>query len=391
MSPVARALLSGDPGARLAEAPAPGRALAQVAAEKGREGVAAFRKSLLDGAKPGLKAGATIRTADGRTATFLSRVGDGLAYVRIGIDGFTTLVPISAIEVFDAAGERTSTEVPGGTQGGYPGAGASLDASKVAAFHSSLEGQLLLAKTTISEANAPARLGFFDKASGEGRPKFQQGDRVRHLPSGRHGKFVASASGTHGHVVFDGGEALTCALDDLEPASTAMAGHADVPPFDGDSGRRGMSSQQKVAYFSSQQGQLELSKLVRPSGCSAVGASASPRTSLGAPGPGISPGPEPGGFIEKLNQEIGEAVLRLRRAEAGRGSRPLPLVKAPRSLRPGDFVEHRPTGRRYEFVAQASPTFAHLKTLNGDGAYLPTAELTRISASVIAGYSNCRP
>jgi hypothetical protein len=379
-SPVAREFLRGDNTANLCPTSAAldtGRVVAEVAVQNRYcGGLQDFRKGLLGGRE--LKPGTAIKTSDGRTGTFRAKVGENLALVEIG--GWTSLIPYSALEVFDASGGEASTNVPAGRQGGYPGAGASLDANKLRNFYSSPEGMLALLKTTVSASPAPSSMGFAPKS--DLTPRFQRGDRVLHRPSGRRGRFVASQSGTHSHISLDDGSLLTCRNEEVEKdEGPTFAGAPGLPPFV-DAGRVRVSlsaSADKAAYFASAAGQHELAKLFRSS--SSSGAAQAPSAVPERPGSeaGLR---EARASIEALWAEV---LTRARESDA-----PRPLVKAQR-FRPGDYLEHQPSGRRCIFIAPASESFSHVKLVADGGRYVfSTDELKWLPANGLAGYSGLR-
>lgn len=293
-SPLGRELLGADPTARLVDGPPgiePRMALAQVACEnRCAGGLAQFRKALVQ-SRPTLKPGTDVGIADGRTGTFLADVGNALAYVNV--DGFVFLLPYDALHVLESEPESLSVEI-GGQQGGFEGHPAfsrsispsiSLEAEK--GWLSSPQGQLDLAKATITRSPAPGDMGF--ERSDLAGARFARGDRVLHRPTGRRAKFIAAQSGTHSHIVFDDGSSLTCANDELEHSpelsqeisrgisgemsseeipQTGLAAHPALPPFH-DSGRRNLVGSSadygaKAADFASPEGQAKLAKLIVP-------------------------------------------------------------------------------------------------------------------------------
>jgi hypothetical protein len=121
-----------------------------------------------------------------------------------------------------------------GSHGGYAGEPAVEETqSKVAGFFASQAGQLALAKG-IRASNAPRAMGFPLQKSAT----FKAGDRVRHVPSGKRGKFVAMANATHGHVMHDDGSASLFAVDELE--KDEIGGYSGIPALD-DQGRRNLA------------------------------------------------------------------------------------------------------------------------------------------------------
>lgn len=417
-SPIARELLISDPtaGFVLGRELTRGEILAKVADEtRHAGGVQALRKALTG--KPQPRPGATVRLGDGRTGRFLASVTDALAYVAV--DGFTFLLPFSAItQLDDTEGDwSASAEIPGGTHGGYAGAPASVSASASASasveaekgWLASLEGQCLLAKATISPSAAPKGMGFDDDSEQRAR-EFKAGDAILHRPTARRARYVRRQGDHHSVIQLQDGSLHTVPHDELEASEeiqeTRLAGNPALPPFSGDAsfppltdaGRRnlvGTSAGAKAAWFASQQGQSRLAKLIGPA-TPAVSSSGYTAGTLG----------EAEEFearlrslsfdqVESLGQEIWKSFLR-NHPEAR------PLAKSSK-FGIGDRVRHAHSGKRGQVIsvdgrwrkvqhADGSGTaFYDSAELEADSAQEPLRQKRDYSRMEYGGYSNVVP
>jgi hypothetical protein len=181
------------------------------------------------------------------------KTGDLVRHPRLGIsgpvasissDGLSATINLPGgghctfpVDQIEAAGDMASLTETWGSHGGYAGEPAVEETqSKVAGFFASQAGQLALAKG-IRASNAPRAMGFPLQKSAT----FKAGDRVRHVPSGKRGKFVAMANATHGHVMHDDGSASLFAVDELE--KDEIGGYSGIPALDDQgSGRHVLAS-----------------------------------------------------------------------------------------------------------------------------------------------------
>jgi hypothetical protein len=344
----------------------PTMALAHVAKEH-YHGLEKFRKALLGKSQP--KPGQEVRIGDGsQRGVFLANVTDRLGYFNV--NGFTILLPLEAVDVIDETttlGASASVQLPGGRQGGFEGRPAALADASEKAWLASSEGQATMAKSMITRSSPPTAMGFFEKADMAG-PRFERDSRIVHKPTGRKGKFVAAQSGSHSHVVLDDGSSLTCPTDELEADNEPVfAGHPDLPAFNADlppvggGGRRNLVEHgAKAAYYSSQQGQIRLAKLITP------GASAHPPGGdSGAPG---RLGINLGGTFAEAEEQFNKSWEAYVRAHPEADATPARLAKgAPFAV--GARVWH-PKTRKRGTVSAVNPRSVRVEHEDGSvGAY----------------------